>query len=201
MKNLLLATLIAITSVSSTSVKAQQQSSAQFNGTTPVSLTYLGSGIKKDNGCLGMVGTTGTIASIFIIAGGPGVWVGLGAYAFLTAACTDRAMVKQKSINMKLSAAISSTSSDRVTVLLKSKASKKCAGFSMNLLGETDGFGNYELYANKEAYLANTSLGTMTKLGDKLALNIEEPMTIITKGKKGFDCRWDLTNGLNAELK
>lgn len=212
MKTLLLASIITISGFTSQEVKANRQNFSEYKGKAQLSLTYLGTGWSSEYNCSStkasidgsmfsmLLGGGAAMASGVILPVGVGVVaIGFGAYTLIN--CTDTNKIKQDTLNADLTASIIESTNERVTLSLQSKKKNGCAGFAFNTLGEDDGFGNYELYANKEAYLENKSIGTMTKNGKKLLINITEDMTIITKGKKGFDCRWDLTNGFSAELK
>lgn len=215
MKNLLLSALILFSALSTTTAKAEQSNYQQYQGKAPVALTYLGTGWKTQNGncewfsiafvsVAGVGGGTAAAvgwwgAASATVATAAGVAV-VGAVAGFAVYCTDSHKTKETTLEAKLKAIISKKSEDRVSITLESKSAKRCGGFNLKLIGEDDGFGNYELFANKEAYLENKPMGSMTEAGSKVLINISEPMTIITKGKKGFDCRWDLANGLNAEL-
>ncbi len=108
---------------------------------------------------------------------------------------------KNRTFNIKFKANITKSNTGRITVFITSQDKKRCAGFAMKFLGEEDGFGGYDLYRNKDEYLQNLNIGTLTFNGKNVQIVIPENMTQETNGNNGTECTWDLQYGLDLKLK
>ncbi|WP_419168615.1 hypothetical protein [Halobacteriovorax sp.] len=117
------------------------------------------------------------------------------------AACVDKSVGRTNIFKVKLEAKVVETNSERITLMISSKDKKKCAGFSIKLIGEPDGFGAYDLYKNKDSYLKNEVFGTATYADKELDIAVTEALELYTKGRNGHNCLWDLRHGLNISLK
>ncbi|MFG1501556.1 hypothetical protein ABMA70_15215 [Halobacteriovorax sp. XZX-3] len=108
---------------------------------------------------------------------------------------------KNKTFNIRFNADITKSSTGRITLFITSQDKKKCAGLGMKFIGEEDGFGGYDLYRNKEEYLQNLNIGTLTFNGKNVQIVIPQDMTKQSNGNHGTECTWDLQYGLDLKLK
>ncbi|MFG1501557.1 hypothetical protein ABMA70_15220 [Halobacteriovorax sp. XZX-3] len=106
-----------------------------------------------------------------------------------------------RSIKAKFEAKIFETNTQRITLALKSEGKKKCAGISMKVIGESDGFGGYRLYKDQEAYLNNVELGNVLYSGKEIELSIARGIKLYSKGRNGDTCTWNFEHGLGLTLK
>ena len=107
---------------------------------------------------------------------------------------------KTDTSDTRISATMIETKNGRISIYLASEMREGCIGFSLRALGESDGFGNYELYENKQAYLDNLVMGTITQIGNELRIQMHDLKTKVTKGKKGRDCKWDFGNNFFLKM-
>ncbi|EPZ50163.1 hypothetical protein M902_1152 [Bacteriovorax sp. BAL6_X] len=135
------------------------------------------------------LGPLGIIGTFFLVQG------------WKQGVCFDNSYTRENIFKVKLEAKVVQTSSERITLMITSKDKKKCAGFSVKLIGEPDGFGGYDLFKNKESYLNNEIFGTATYAANELDIAVSESLTLLTKGRHGHKCVWDLKHGLNVNLK
>ncbi|MGE3608751.1 MAG: hypothetical protein AB7I27_04110 [Bacteriovoracaceae bacterium] len=107
---------------------------------------------------------------------------------------------KIKTVNAKFELTIKDIGNQRVTLNLSSEAKKNCSGFSLPMIGEGDGFGNYELFKTNEDYIANKSVGRMTSAGNYMYLDLDQGRAA-TQGKDGHSCVWEMNNGIHIKMK
>ncbi|MGE3611222.1 MAG: hypothetical protein AB7I27_16640 [Bacteriovoracaceae bacterium] len=204
MKTLLLALILG----TSLSTKSFAEESSSYEGKTQVNLKYNGwvdgcRGSAKEFGVGGAyVGAlfigTGHASWAMAAAGGAGGFLLVGGITL--ALCAESDSPKEKLLSVKLKTVVTSVGTDRINLFITGPSKKGCAPLNISAIGESDGFGNYELFVNKEAYVDNKVLGTLSRAGDKFQLNITNPLSVITQGKKGHDCIWDMKHGLSVEL-
>lgn len=102
--------------------------------------------------------------------------------------------------DLPISAFLLHTTNGRVSMSLKSEMVEGCIGFNLKVLGESDGFGNYDLFASRKDYLENNILGTMTMNGKELFISIADLNVKSTKGRNGHDCQWDFGPNFYIEM-
>ncbi|MGI4992432.1 hypothetical protein ACRXCV_07375 [Halobacteriovorax sp. GFR7] len=176
-----------------------------YKGKESISLNY--DGVKLLNKCsfdgrlgynalsLGAAGAAWSLGPIGII----GTFILVQSYK--QSVCFNNSYVRENIFKVKLEAKVVETSSERITLMISSQDKKKCAGFSIKLIGEPDGFGGYDLFKNKESYLKNEVFGTATYAQKELDIAISQEISMLTKGRNGHNCIWDLKHGLNVNLK
>lgn len=198
-------TLLTLASFNTNAFFGKKEISGEYKGKERIALEYLGASFLK--GCssyklgnyelLALLGT-GIAYSVSPITGLITLAASQGTVGVL---CFDQSVTKTKNYNIRLKASVTKTSSDRISMVITSQDKKKCAGFTLKLIGEGDGFGGYDLYKNKDSYLKNEVFGNATFHGGKFDLSISEDMSMFTKGRKGYNCKWDLEHGLNVRFK
>ena len=185
--------------------KKEEGIAGKYKGKERISLNY--SGIKLLNDCKGdvklgfnIIALTGAgLAALLSPAASAATFALFQGWK--QAACIDNDYTKTNIFNVKLEAKVVKTNSERITLVISSNDKKKCAGFTIKLIGEPDGFGAYDLYKNKDSYLKNEIFGTATYADKELDLAVTEELQLYTKGRKGHNCLWDLKHGLNISLK
>ena len=93
------------------------------------------------------------------------------------------------------------TSNDRISLRFTTEEKNKCESFTFNLIGEHDGFGSYDLYENKEAYIQGASVGTARVVGEDFIVDIPEQVSVTSSGNKGAKCFWTFGEGIHMEMK
>ncbi|MGE3608754.1 MAG: hypothetical protein AB7I27_04125 [Bacteriovoracaceae bacterium] len=169
-----------------------ESNSTTFHGKVQMSLTYPGLGIRDEYQQFFFDGAEGTTIAIITAGVAPLVTLPFNIV-------NDE--VQSISFKVKIKAILKEAGNDRISLRLSTSAKKSCAGFSIPLMGEGDGFGSYELYLNNEDIIANKSIGKLMTLEDQLLLDIDPLVDIRTSGARGKDCLWNTSNGLHLELK
>lgn len=190
MKNLILATLLA-TSFISKSFAETSNSTSTYSGKAQVGLQYYGVGL--DYGYVRTFTSEGGIA-LTIMTLGAAPLIGLPF-------SIETAQQKSNSFKIKVKAVLNEVGNDRLSLRLSTTVKKGCGGFSIPLIAEGDGFGNYDIYKNNEDYVANKKIGRLMKADKNLFIDIDAYSDIKTSGTGGNQCVWDLSNGLQLELE
>jgi hypothetical protein len=104
-------------------------------------------------------------------------------------------------VTLDIKAEVTELETGRATIRLTSNEIKQCAGFSTIIYAEQDGFGVYDLYANKEAWTNGEKLGTAIKKNSSLQISFSnENFRLTTLGRKLTDCRFILGDNFYTEL-
>ncbi|MGE3608752.1 MAG: hypothetical protein AB7I27_04115 [Bacteriovoracaceae bacterium] len=190
--NLMITTLLA-TSIQSSFA---ENSVSTYQGKASIALDYFGTGW-NDGQTPYLCDTDGRL---FVWTIGLVFTAGIWPVVVQPMLCIDYDVKKSTTIKTKLELIMKEVGNNRVTLSLSSEDKKGCGGFTIAVVGEGDGFGNYELFRNNDDYVANKLAGRLM-IADNIASISIEPSQALTKGKLGNTCSWNMENGLKAQLK